>query len=170
MRRLLKKSFMLITVASFVFCLTGCAERQECLYPGCDNEAIGDTGACYKHGKNNPSRSSYTSDDESDVYHSYSDDDGMPDAYQSYNNDDNASSARYSYNNSGNQDSDYSKSKSDNSKNYNSDMYNYDNADDYADDYAEDYAYDEFGDSESEEAYEYGYEVAYDDWEEEMDE
>lgn len=101
MRRLLKKSFMLITVASFVFCLTGCAERQECLYPGCDNEAIGDTGACYKHGKNNPSRSSYTSDDESDVYHSYSDDDGMPDAYQSYNNDDNASSARYSYNNSG---------------------------------------------------------------------
>lgn len=157
MGRLLKKSFMLVTVASFVFCLTGCAERQECLYPGCDNEAIGDTGACYKHGKNNSSRSSYTSDDESDVYHSY-------------NNDDNASSARHSYNNSGDQDSDYLKSKSDNSKNYNSDMYNYDNADDYADDYAEDYAYDEFGDSESEEAYEYGYEEAYDDWEEEMDE
>lgn len=158
MRRLLKKSFMLVTVVSFVFCLTGCTERQECLYPGCDNEAIGDTGACYKHGKNNPSQRSHIGDDnESDVYHSYS-------------NDDNRSGIHHSYNSFGNQDSNYSTSKPDDSKNYNSDMYNYDNADDYADEYAEDYAYDEFGDSESEEAYEYGYEKAYDNWEEEMDE
>lgn len=146
----MKKFFVFVTVVTLVFGLTGCAKKRECLYPGCNNEAIGDTGACYKHGKNNSSQSSHINDDnETDVYYSHS-------------TDGNKSGVDNSYNSSSNKDRDYSSSSSSSSKSYNSDMYNYDNVDDYAED--------KFGDTESEEAYEYGYEEAYDDWEEEMDE
>lgn len=71
----------------------------------------------------------------------------------------------YSYNNSA---AKYS-SKTNQSTGHRSEMYDYDNADDYADDYAEDYAIDEFGDVDNEEVYDYAYDEAYDDWEDEMD-
>ena len=75
-----------------------------------------------------------------------------------------------SYGSTRNNGSSYSKSYSGKGKNsINSDMYDYDNPDDYADDYAEDYAEDEFGNDKSESAYDYGYDEAYDDWEDEMD-
>lgn len=67
----------------------------------------------------------------------------------------------YSYSNST---AKYS-SKTNQSTGHRSEMYDYDNADDYA----EDYAIDEFGDVDNEEVYDYAYDEAYDDWEDEMD-
>lgn len=70
-----------------------------------------------------------------------------------------------SYNGSTNSNSTTTKHKN----SYNSEMYNYKNADAYAEDYAEDYEFDEFGGKDTAENYDYGYEEAYDAWEEEMD-
>ena len=122
-------------------------DEPTCIKPGCDNEQASGSNYCYLH-KSSSYRSSYGT---------------SPGA--TYNSN---STSSYSSRNSSNSTGKYS-SKTDHSTGYRSEMYDYDNADDYADDYAEDYAIDEFGDADSEEAYDYGYDEAYDDWEDEMD-
>lgn len=122
-------------------------DESTCIKPGCDNVQASGSSYCYWH-KPSSYRSSYGTSSES-----------------TYNSD---STSSYSSRSSSNSTGKYS-SKTDHSTGYRSEMYDYDNADDYAEDYAEDYAIDEFGDVDSEEAYEYGYDEAYDDWEDEMD-
>ena len=52
MSDLYKKAIVLLMGVILVAGLTGCATKELCLYPGCDNECIDGTGACYKHGSN----------------------------------------------------------------------------------------------------------------------
>ena len=122
-------------------------DEPTCIKPGCDNTQASGSSYCYLH--------------EPSSYHSsYGTSSGS-----TYNS---GSTSSYGSGNSSNSTGKYSP-KTGHSTDYRSEMYDYDNADDYADDYAEDYAIDEFGDTDSEEAYDYGYEEAYDDWEDEMD-
>ena len=135
--------------------------KPTCIKPGCDNYRAEGSKYCYQH-----ELSSYDSLDETSTSSTYSPQPTPTDSFGSesnYNSSGNSESSTKNYNNN-------SSTTGKNGKNsYNSEMYNYDNAEDYADDYAEDYAYDEFGGTESEEAYDYGYEEAYDAWEDEMD-
>lgn len=134
-------------------------EKNRCTSPNCQNQAEYDDGKCYLHTKHRVDDDYLFGDDSS----SESEDDGQTD-YSS----DNDNSSTYKSSGSG---STYGKHSGSGSRgSSNSEMYDYDNADDYAGDYAEDYAIDEFGDCDSEEAYEYGYDEAYDDWEDEMEE
>lgn len=118
-----------------------------CIKSGCDNTQASGSGYCYLH-KPLSYRSSCGESSES-TYNS-----GSTSSYSSGNS--NNSTAKYS-------------SKTNQSTGHRSEMYDYDNADDYADDYAEDYAIDEFGDVDNEEVNDYAYDEAYDDWEDEMD-
>lgn len=123
-------------------------EKNRCSYPNCQNQAEYDDGKCYLHTKHRVDDDYLFGDDSS----SESDDDEQ-DSYSSGN--DNSSGYRSS--GSG---STYGKHSGFGSMgSSNSEIYDYDNADDYA----ENYAIDEFGDCDSEEAYEYGYDEAYDD-------
>lgn len=135
-------------------------DEPTCIKSGCDNHRASGSSYCYLH---KPSTSSHSSSSSSSTYDSSS---------TSHSSSGSSYDSRKSQNDSSRSNSSYSSSSSSDShiKNrYNSDMYKYDNADDYADDYTEDYAYDEFGEADSDEAYDYGYDEAYDDWEEEMD-
>lgn len=49
MSDLYKKAIVLLMGVILVAGLTGCATKELCLHPGCDNERIDGTGACYKH-------------------------------------------------------------------------------------------------------------------------
>ena len=143
-----------IIVMIAVFSAIGDADREnsKCLYTGCDNERAEDSIYCYRHKSSGKTYSDHHSSFQSSPSPS-----AQPTESPSYG------SAR-------NNGSSYRKSYSGKGKNsINSDMYDYDNPDDYADDYAEDYAEDEFGNDKSESAYDYGYDEAYDDWEDEMD-
>lgn len=151
---LYKKDVVLFMGIILVTGLTGCATKELCLHPGCGNERIDGTGACYKHGSNAPSNI-YKSTGSSYGSSTYKDESKKESS--SYNNQSNVS-------NSSNTKSSY------NTKKYDTyDVYDYDDPDDFASDFAEDFAYDEFGED-SCEAYEYGYEEAYDYWMDEMGE
>lgn len=72
-----------VVIIAFVFIvgLIGkTTEKELCLHPGCDNERIEGTRACYKHGSNSPSNS-YKSYGSSYSNSSYSDED---DAYDEF--------------------------------------------------------------------------------------
>ena len=47
MSKLYKKAIVLLMGVILVAGLTGCATKELCLHPGCDNERIDGTGACY---------------------------------------------------------------------------------------------------------------------------
>lgn len=134
------------------------SENYYCDYPNCFNKAIDGKGRCELHTL--AINGSLIRDDIRHGRMNWDKDkvSASPDSSESHEGTGSSGST-----------GSYSRSKSHEYSN-NSEMYDYDNADDYADDYAEDYAIDEFGDCDSEEAYEYGYDEAYDDWEEEMDE
>ena len=150
MSNLYKKAIVLLMGAILVAGLTGCTTKELCLYPGCDNERIDGTGACYKHGSN-VSSSTYKSTGSSYSSSTYKDESKKESS--SYNNQSNVS-------NSG------STKSSNSTKKYDTyDVYDYDDPDDFA----SDFAYDEFGED-SWEAYEYGYDEAYDYWMDEMGE
>ena len=143
-----------IIVMIAVFSAIGDADREnsKCLYTGCDNERAEDSIYCYRHKSSGKTYSDHHS------------------SFQSSPSPSAQLTESPSYGSTRNNGSSYSKSYSGKGKNsINSDMYDYDNPDDYADDYAEDYAEDEFGNDKSESAYDYGYDEAYDDWEDEMD-
>lgn len=139
-----------IIVMIAVFSAIGDADREnsKCLYTGCDNERAEDSIYCYRHKSSGKTYSDYHS------------------SFQSSPSPSVQPTESPSYGSTRNNGSSYSKSYSWKGKNsINSDMYDYDNPDDYAEDYAED----EFGNDKSESAYDYGYDEAYDDWEDEMD-
>lgn len=151
---LYKKTIALSLGIILVVGLMGCTTKKECLSPGCSNERIEGTGACYMHGSNAVSNT-YKS-----TKNSYSSSNYKKDSKEvnSYHND------QSTENNFDNYQSSYS------TKKYNTrGVYDYDDPDDYASDFAEDYAYDEFGED-SWKAYEYGYEEAYQHWMDEMGE
>ena len=151
---LYKKAIVLLMGVVLVTGLTGCATKELCLHPGCDNERIDGTGACYKHGSNAASNT-YKSTGGS---------------YSSSTYKDESKKESLSYNNQSNVRNSGSTKSSNSTKKYDTyDVYDYDDPDDYASDFAEDFAYDEFGED-SWEAYEYGYEEAYDYWMDEMGE
>lgn len=140
-----------VIVIFVVICFIGSAfgdNKEMCMKSGCRNPQESGSIYCKLH-----ELSSYQSLDGTSSDSTYDSD----------------STSGYSSGYSSSSDDDYS-SNADYSNSYRSEMYDYDNADDYADDYAEDYAIDEFGDADNEEAYDYGYDEAYDDWEDEMDE
>lgn len=156
---------VVVVIIAFVFVvglIGNATEKELCLHPGCDNERIEGTGACYKHGSNAPSNS-YKSSGSSYSNSSYSDDDNdatVSNSSESTTNS-NSSGSTYKKNNTSSSGGSTSSGKS---NDYDSPEFEgYDNPDDYADDYAEDYAYDEFG-YVDDETYEYGYEEAYDEW------
>lgn len=139
-----------IIVMIAVFSAIGDADREnsKCLYTGCDNERAEDSIYCYRHKSSGKMYSDHHS------------------SFQSSPSPSAQPTESPSYGSTRNNGSSYSKSYSGKGKHsINSDMYDYDNPDDYAEDYAED----EFGNDKSESAYDYGYDEAYDDWEDEMD-
>lgn len=146
---------VVVLIAGFILMtgICGCSTKELCLHPGCDNERIEGTGACYRHGSNASSNS-------------YSDTESSLNSSVNNGNDKSEASTYEEKSHTSNFNSSTSNSNSTKYNTYGAE--DYDDPDEYASDFAEDFAYDEFG-YVDDYTYEYGYEEAYEYWEDEME-